>query len=142
MHFLHTHTHVINRNNPPGVAPWTPPLSVPQLWGTSQFCTSEAVDETFGAIIGLSCPSTLSLTNFVPLTRFHFIRLFWNHTFTYIKTKDMYSYFCFITFAFTLSFIAILFEHFLIIGKLLGRLLMFLMTFIITSFKEAGWSTN
>lgn len=91
VNFLHTHTHVINRNNPPGVAPWIRPLSVPQLWGTSQFCTSEAVDETFGAIIGLSCPSTLSLTSFVPFTRFHFIRLFWNHTFTYIKTNDMYS---------------------------------------------------
>lgn len=129
MHFLPTH--VINRINPPGVAPWTPPLSVPQLWGTSQFCTSEAVDETFGAIIGLSCPSTLSLTNFVPFTRFHFIRLFWNHTFTYIKTKYLYSNFKKNQKNFACSYCNSIWI-FLIIGKLLKRYLIFLVTFLIT----------
>lgn len=33
VNFLRTHTHVINRNNPPGVAPWIPPPIGPSALG-------------------------------------------------------------------------------------------------------------
>ena len=43
---------------------------------------SHTLEVTLGAMIGLRCPSTLSLASLVPFTRFHFILLFWNQTFT------------------------------------------------------------
>lgn len=43
---------------------------------------------TLGGRMGFSWPVTLSFTSFAPLTLFHFMRLFWNHTFTWNMNEN------------------------------------------------------
>ena len=43
---------------------------------------SESTARAGVVITGFSCPVTLSFATCVPFTRFHFMRRFWNHTFT------------------------------------------------------------